>query len=88
MMGGGFYGPRYLKIAQKDYSYGPFSTNLMNGTQQKGAEILQELMDQTKKIVREGKESIVVLAEALVEKSSLLSEEVTRSLDESSKNRT
>lgn len=88
MMGEGFYGPRYLKIAQKDYSYGPFSTNLMNDMQQKGAEILQDLMDQAKKIVREGKESIMALAEALVEKSSLLSEEVVRIFDESAKNRT
>lgn len=81
MLREGFYGPKYIRIVTKDYSYGPYSTKLFNDAQEKGSSIIQELMDDTEKIIENGEDEIRALAKELIKKSSLLSSEVVEIFD-------
>ena len=81
MLKEGFYGPKYIRIETHDYSYGPFSSQLLNDAQEKGASIIQELMDETERIIENGEDEVRALAKELINKSSLLSSEVVEIFD-------
>ena len=87
MLNEGFYGPKYVPVSKSSYSFGPYSINLANAIQEKGSEIVQELINRAESIIQEGKESVLALANALMEKSSLLSAEVLQILEEAEKKR-
>ena len=81
MLREGFYGPKYIRIETHDYSYGPFSSQLLNDAQEKGSSIIQELMDETERIIENGEDEVRALAKELINKSSLLSSEVVEIFD-------
>ena len=87
MLNEGFYGPKYVPVSKANYSFGPYSINLANAIQEKGSEIVQELINRAEDIIQEGKESVLALADALMEKSSLLSAEVLQIFDTAEKKR-